>query len=108
MRMLSAAYPTYPVGDDTLDLYLEALMPKDAGLALDAVRHWIRTQPQFPRISEVLAGIRTEERKRPEPRLELVEPPRPKMTRAQLRAMRNGESLDPGERPAQRAGTGTD
>lgn len=88
--MLSAAYPTYPVGEDTLDLYVEALMSRDANATLEAVRGWIRNQPQFPRISDLLAAVRSEQTRiaARTPRPELEEPARPRLSLDEIRAMR--------------------
>lgn len=88
IRLLSAAYPTYPVGEDTFDLYAEALMPRDAEAALAAARHWITTQAQFPRINELLAAVRSETVRRTPPPPALPEPTRPRLTREEIRAMR--------------------
>lgn len=77
IRLLCAAYPTYPVGDDTSSLYVEALMSRDADAALAAARHWITTQAQFPRISELLAAVRGATRHQPAAPLELVRRPTP-------------------------------
>lgn len=86
--MLCAAYPTYPVSEDTSQLYLEVILDRDAADAIVAVRNWIMREPHFPRVSELLAAIRAEARRHPEPIAALTEPTRPKLSLDEVRAMR--------------------
>lgn len=55
LRVLTAAFPTYPVGDDTAELYLAVIcndMP-DFGMAMRVVTDWATTQLFFPKAVEL-------------------------------------------------------
>lgn len=55
LRVLTAAFPTYPVGDDTAELYLAVIcndMP-DFGMAMRVVTDWATTQLLFPKPVEL-------------------------------------------------------
>lgn len=89
LHMLCAAYPTYPVDENTTQLYIEILSQRDAAAALIAARNWIMRQPHFPRISELVAAIRTETAHAEALALPPApEPTRPRMSLEEIRAMR--------------------
>lgn len=83
LRVLTAAYPTYPVGEDTAELYLAVLTDANrrAEDGMAAVRTWVEEQDHFPRVTELLAAVQAAARKRsaanPPPKIldETVEPP---------------------------------
>lgn len=89
LQMLCAAYPTYPVGEDTTQLYIEILVQRDAEATLIAARNWIVREPHFPRISELVAAIRTETAHAAALALPPAPTPAgPRMSLEELRAMR--------------------
>lgn len=55
LRVLTAAFPTYPVGDDTAELYLAVIandLP-DFAVAMRVVTDWATTQLLFPKPVEL-------------------------------------------------------
>lgn len=76
LRVLRAAYPTFPFEPGTADVYAAALAQRidDAGDADAAVTHWVCTQDRFPTVSQLLAACRAQDRHR---RLQLVAEPEP-------------------------------
>lgn len=71
LRVLTAAFPTYPVGDDTAELYLAVIcndMP-DFGMAMRVVTDWATTQLLFPKpveLSEAYVAMLVREQRRGE------------------------------------------
>lgn len=65
LRVLTAAFPTYPVGEDTAELYLAMLSNwGDADCAFEAAKRWALTEVRFPKPTELLAAIQEEARER--------------------------------------------
>lgn len=86
VQMLCAAYPTYPVTEDTSQLYIEVLCERDAEPTMAAVKKWIMRESFFPRINELLIVIRSETR--PTPPMPAL-PPGPRMSVDELRRRRD-------------------
>lgn len=55
LRVLTAAFPTYPVGDDTAELYLAVIAGElpDFATAMRVVTDWATTQLLFPKPVEL-------------------------------------------------------
>lgn len=66
LRLLTAAYPTYPVADDTAALYLELLVEKvpDPTIGYTAVAEWVTRELVFPKPAELLASCEAEASRR--------------------------------------------
>lgn len=64
LAVLCAAYPTYPVGEDTAQLYLELLTKQvdDPNVAHAAVETWVISERAFPRPNEMLVACQSEAR----------------------------------------------
>lgn len=63
LRVLTAAFPTYPVDEDTVELYLAAMvnnMP-DAGVAFAVVTDWTMERLTFPRVAELIEAYTWEQ-----------------------------------------------
>lgn len=56
LRVLTAAFPTYPVGDDTAELYLALILKDmpDFGTAMRVAIDWTSTQLLFPKPVELV------------------------------------------------------
>lgn len=99
LRVLAAAFPTYPFGEDTQEIYLAALVTKigDGDAAFDAARNWVFEQDRFPTVNQLLAACRLEARRREPAPLALVVggprtvPPIVAATRQQLRPRPKGD-----------------
>lgn len=106
VQMLCAAYPTYPVTEDTSQLYIEVLCDRDADATMVAVKKWIMRESFFPRINELLVVIRSEKTRQASAPPAL--PAGPRMSVDELRARRD-EGIQQGrdertQQPRDRAG----
>lgn len=54
LRVLTAAFPTHPITEDTTELYVRTLIERapDVATALAVVMDWSTTQLYFPKIAE--------------------------------------------------------
>lgn len=55
LRVLTAAYPSYPFGDDSVELYLAVIVKEmpDFAIAMRAVTDWATSQLYFPKPVEL-------------------------------------------------------
>lgn len=66
LRVLTAAHPTYPMGEDTTELYLGALCERaDFDVAFAVAKQWVLDGPaRFPKVTELVAECQAEARRR--------------------------------------------
>lgn len=62
LRVLTAAFPTYPVADDTVELYLAVICADlpDFGMAMRVAQDWATTQLIFPKPVELVEAYNAE------------------------------------------------
>ena len=69
IAVLKAAYPTHPVSEDTVTLYVEvftASLPR-ADIAAEAVAAWTKTQTWWPKVNELVEAYQRTARARVAP-----------------------------------------
>lgn len=66
VSVLSAAFPAYPMNDDSTQLYVEAISEKvrDATVGFVVVTDWVQGRTLFPAIADLLAECAAEEQRR--------------------------------------------
>jgi len=64
LAVLSAAFPTHPLGTDTIELWVEVMAPLEADDAMAAARALIRSDEWFPPIARFLEYARQERDRR--------------------------------------------
>lgn len=62
LQVLTAAFPTYPVADDTAELYLAAMIQSmpDATIAFAVALDWSTSQLLFPKVAELIEAYAEE------------------------------------------------
>lgn len=89
LRILTAAFPTYPVGDDTVELYLARLLPWDFEVAFYVVQRWAANEVKFPVLRQLHDALRAETNRRAPPAL----PVDPEASGRELPPEENAEKL---------------
>src|SRR4051812_22139994 len=65
LRMLTAAFPTYPVSDETAELYLQMLSNVyDPAVGFAVVADWVEQRLTFPKVAELLDECQNEQKRR--------------------------------------------
>lgn len=66
LRALSGAFPTYPVTDDTVSVYLQAFQNQmgDPAILWAVTSDWITAEDHYPRVTELLERYQGEARRR--------------------------------------------
>lgn len=69
LRLLAAGFHRESIEPETMQLWVEVILPMDAALATAVAMGWIKNQDRFPTISQFRHGYHVERRRVGEPEL---------------------------------------